>query len=144
MRSRRLATLERLAGMTERAARLRLARANQDLQRKLGQQAQLESYDAEYATRWLESGRAGLSGRRLGELAAFRQSLARTLQTHATAVGNARATLGQEGALWRRERERLRVFGALVESARRHEERESEKRRQHALDDLSARLRHED
>lgn len=144
MRSRRLATLERLAGMTERAARLRLARANQDLQRKLGQQAQLESYDAEYATRWLESGRAGLGGRRLMELASFRQGLARTLQAQAIAVGNARAVLGQEGARWSLERERLRVFGQLVESARKHEEQEAEKRRQHALDDLSARSRRVD
>lgn len=137
-RSQRLATLSRLAGMAERGARLRLAQANQDLLRKQQQQRLLHDYDAEYAERWLQSGRDGVSGRRLVELGAFRAGLARTLEVQDLAVHGAAETLQRQAIEWRRGRERLRVMEELVESAGRRENHEVERREQRLLDDLVA------
>jgi flagellar export protein FliJ len=136
-RSQRLGTLSRLAGMAEHAARLRLAQANQDLLRKQQQQRQLRDYDAEYAERWLEAGRDGVSGRRLVELGAFRSGLARTLAVQDAAVGGATELLQHEAGEWRRRRERLRVMEKLVDAARRREDYVAERRLQRVIDDLA-------
>ena len=78
-RSRRLETLVKLAQLAERGARERLAQSNRELQRREQQQQQLESYEQEYATRWLAAGRDGIAGAELAQLGAFRASLADTL-----------------------------------------------------------------
>jgi flagellar export protein FliJ len=144
MRSRRLAVLERLAAMAERTSRIRLAQANQELQRKQRQQQQLEEYDAEYARRWIAAGRAGLGGQSLGQIGAFRHSLGRTLDIQAGAVRGAQTGLAREVSAWQRQRERLRVFAGLVETAQAAEQREAERKAQRMLDDLAARPRDSD
>ena len=138
MRSRRLATLERLAAMAERSTRLALARSNQEVQRRLAQQQQLEDYDLEYATRWLAAGRHGIDGRDLRRLGAFRDSLARTLDTQLAAVRKSRESLASDAGRWRGARERLRVYADLVGRARAAESRQAERRAQREVDDLSA------
>ncbi|MFM7273508.1 MAG: flagellar export protein FliJ [Gammaproteobacteria bacterium] len=88
-RARRLQTLARLAGMVERNARLALARSTTELQRREAQQTQLESFDAEYASAWIEAGHSGLRGREVVALGAFRASLGRTLDAQRAAVRQA-------------------------------------------------------
>lgn len=138
-RSQRLQTLVRLAGAAERQARLRLAQTSQDLGRKEQQAGLLESYDAEYAERWIERGRSGLSGADLGRLGAFRASLASTIGVQQQAVRAARAQLSCDATLWAQERNRVRVFGDLVERAQREERRVAERREQRTIDDLRVR-----
>jgi flagellar FliJ protein len=137
-RSRRLQTLVRLAGAAERQARLRLAQTSQDLGRKEQQGRLLESYDVEYAAGWIERGRVGLSGADLGRLAAFRASLASTIEIQQEAVRTARTQLARDAGNWSQERNRMRVFGDLVERARDQERRVAERREQRAIDDLRA------
>jgi len=138
-RSQRLQTLVKLVRLAERGARERLAQANAELQRREQQQRQLESYDAEYALRWIEKGRAGLDGAELGRLGAFRDSLASTIAIQERAAEAARQQAALSIAQWRATRERLRMFEDLAERTRVAEEREAERRQQNALDDLPPR-----
>lgn len=140
-RSRRLGTLVRLAAMAERNARTGLARANQDVLRKDGQQRQLESYEAEYGDAWLEAGRLGLPGEKAKGLAAFRDSLANTLEAHRSSLRAAAAQRDEQARRWQGMRAQLRVFEDLEARACRAEDREREKRLQKAIDELSARPR---
>ena len=128
-RSRRLGTLVRLAAMAERNAR------------KDGQQRQLESYEAEYGDAWLEAGRLGLPGEKAKGLAAFRDSLANTLEAHRSSLRAAAAQRDEQARRWQGMRAQLRVFEDLEARARRAEDREREKRLQKAIDELSARPR---
>lgn len=140
-RARRLQTLARLAGMVERNARLALARSTSELQRREAQQTQLESFDAEYASAWLEAGRSGLPGRDVVALGAFRTSLGRTLDAQRAAVRQAGESRTLDAARWRVLRERLRVFGELADRAATEEERARDKRAERFLDELAARRR---
>ena len=140
-RARRLQTLVRLAGMAERNARLALARSTAEVQRREAQQSQLESFDAEYARSWLEAGRAGLPGRDVVALGAFRTSLGRTLDAQRAAVRHAAEARALDTARWRVLRERLRIFSDLAGRAAEQEERALEKRRERMLDELAARPR---
>lgn len=140
-RARRLQTLVRLAGMAERNARLALARSTTEVQRREAQREQLESFDAEYARSWIEAGRAGLPGRDVVALGAFRTSLGRTLDAQRAAVRQAAEARGLDAARWRVLRERLRVFDDLADRAAEQEERAREKRRERMLDELAGRPR---
>jgi flagellar FliJ protein len=127
--------------MAERNARLSLAKSTGELQRREAQQAQLESFEGEYARSWLDAGRSGLPGRDVVALGAFRSSLGRTLDAQRAAVrqaGEARAT---DATRWRVLRERLRIFGDLAGRAAEQEERAREKRCERLLDELAARPR---
>lgn len=130
--------------MAERNARMGLARANQDLLRKDGQQQQLESYEAEYGEAWLAAGREGLSGERARGLSAFRDSLANTLEAQRASVRSAALQRDEQAQRWRGMRAQLRVFESLVARARRAEDLEQERRLQKMIDELSARPRRPD
>jgi len=142
-RSARLDTLVKLAAMAERASRLRLARANQEQQRKLAQRRQLETYDLEYARRWLEDGRAGVSAHRLQQVAAFRDSLAHSVELQREVERLAREGLQRDAGQWRGSRERLRVLARLQRDALASEDREQERRAQRVLDDMLHAVRRE-
>lgn len=143
-RSQRLGTLVRLAAMAETNARTGLARANQDLLRKDGQQRQLESYEAEYGQAWLEAGRQGLPGDKARALSQFRDSLANTLDAQRSSVRAAAAQRDELARRWNGMRAQLRVFEDLASRARQTEDRERERRLQKAIDELSARPKHPD
>lgn len=130
--------------MAETNARTVLARANQDLLRKDGQQRELESYEAEYGQAWLEAGRQGLPGDKAKGLSMFRDSLANTLESHRSSVRAAAAQRDEQARRWNGMRAQLRVFEDLAERARRAEDRERERRLQKAIDELSARPKHPD
>jgi flagellar export protein FliJ len=138
-RSRRLQTLVKLVQLAERGAREQLAQANHELLRREQQCRQLEGYDAEYAARWLDSGRRGVDGAELARLGAFRASLASTLAIQERAVEAAREQAAQSATRWSATRDRLRTFEDLVERTRAAESREAERREQNALDDLPPR-----
>jgi flagellar export protein FliJ len=140
-RSRRLDTLVRLAAMAERNARTGLARATQDLMRKDGQQRQLESYETEYGEAWLDAGRRGLPGDRAKGLAAFRDSLANTLEAQRSSVRLATSQRDEQAHRWQGMRAQLRVFEDLAKRSRQDEERERERKLQKAIDELSTRVR---
>ena len=125
-RSQRLQTLVQLVQLAERGARERLAQANRELHRREQQQQQLETYEQEYATRWLETGRQGIAGAQLAQLGAFRASLAGSLAVQERAVGAAR--------------NRQRMFEDLAARARADEEREAARRLQKLMDDLPRRI----
>ena len=138
-RSRRLETLVKLAQLAERGSRERLAQSNRELQRREQQQQQLESYEQEYATRWLAAGRHGIAGAELAQLGAFRASLADTLAIQQRAVGVAREQSALSAAQWRAVRNRQRMFEDLAARARADEEREAARRLQKLMDDLPRR-----
>jgi flagellar FliJ protein len=139
-RSQRLQTLVQLVQLAERGARERLAQANRELLRREQQQQQLESYEQEYATRWLESGRQGIAGAQLAQLGAFRASLAGSLAIQERAVGTAREQSVLSAAQWRAVRNRQRMFEDLAARARADEEREAARRLQKLMDDLPRRI----
>jgi flagellar FliJ protein len=139
-RSQRLQTLVKLVQLAERGARERLAQANRELHRREQQQQQLESYEQEYATRWIETGRHGIAGTELAQLGAFRASLADTLAIQERAVGAAREQSVLSAAQWRAVRNRQRMFEDLAARARADEEREAARRLQKLMDDLPRRV----
>jgi flagellar FliJ protein len=139
-RSQRFQTLVKLVQLAERGARERLGHANRELHRREQQQQQLESYEREYATRWLETGRHGIAGTELAQLGAFRASLADTLAIQERAVGAAREQSVLSAAQWRGVRNRQRMFADLAARARAEEEREAARRLQKLIDDLPRRV----
>ena len=140
-RSERLNTLARLAGSIERAARTRLAHANQDVSRKLNQEQQLRDYESEYSNRWIASGRRGIEGTELQRIGAFRNSLQRAISTQEGVLAEARTNAGHAAMFWSKQRNRLNTLEDLVERARGREYLEREKRLQREIDELAMRKR---
>lgn len=137
-RSDRMQTLLKLAGVVERAARLRLAQANADMQRKEQQHKQLTEYEREYAEQWIASGKSGLSGAALASLAAFRANLASALVVQGQSVAGAHEALARSAEHWAVQRNRQRVFNELLVKALEQERRELQKRSQRDVDESSA------
>ena len=138
-RSQRLQTLVQLVQLAERGARERLAQANRELHRREQQQQQLETYEQEYATRWLETGRQGIAGAQLAQLGAFRASLAGSLAVQERAAPTARSWTARS-ARHCAARNRQRMFEDLAARARADEEREAARRLQKLMDDLPRRI----
>jgi len=137
-RSDRMQTLLKLAGLVERASRLRLAQANTDLHRKEQQQRQLTEYQREYAEQWIASGKSGLSGAAVASLSAFRANLAAALAVQDRSVATAHEALTRSAEQWTVQRNRQRVFNELLGKALAQERRELQKRLQRDADESSA------
>lgn len=137
-RSARLHTLVQLAALAEREARQRLGQANAELRRREAQQSQLESYVAEYGSRWLSAGQAGIEGHVLVRFAAFRTSLDATLEVQQGTVRQAREGGLQATRQWHGTRNRLKVFDELAARVRRDERHAATRRDQLQNDELAS------
>jgi len=135
-RSERLRVLTRLTDSAERLARIQLAKANQDVQRKKEQQRQLVSYASEYQQSLVRAGEAGLTGAQLSRYQLFIGSLDKTIETQQLAVQRSQQQAGQSTAIWQAQRNRQRVFDDLVERARGDEQIDENRREQRAMDEL--------
>jgi len=140
-RSDRLKTLTRLTESAERLARIQLAKATQEVQRKRAQQVQLEEYLGEYRRNLIASGEQGISGHALSRHRVFLDGLERTIETQVSAVAKAQHALQQSMAIWHAQRQRHQVFDGLVDAAKAEENREVLRKEQKALDESGSRSR---
>lgn len=140
-RAKRLRTLARLVSLEEREARLKLGRANNELQRSEAQRSQLEAYAQEYDAQWLQAGKHGIEGHALRRFDSFRASLANTVDIQSQTVTLAREAGAQAAQQWRDARNRLRIHDELADRALREEHRAAERREQRRNDELAGNRR---
>jgi len=141
MRSKRLAPLHSLADMHQRNTARRLGTAQETLDRHRERLRELIGYRDDYARRYAQAMRAGLSSSSMRDYGLFLDRLNRAI---AQQQGMVEADVRQRDEFerqWREHDTQTRALNKVVERCRTQERREHERREQREMDDRGQRGR---